>query len=309
MKHDPHSCQVCGAPALRIAYTKGDYSIAFCPACRHGRPVPMPEDEELRAFYSLGHHAHAIDDSCNTAERLRVLKTIRSLSGNAHTLLDVGCGFGHYLDVAKRLGFDAGGYEIDAGRVAICKAKGYQIWSGATLDSVPADTKWDVILLNHVIEHLREPEDVLRHIHARMHKHSILYVSCPNFRSLRARIKGEHYEHICPPEHIQYFSELSLLRALENADFKKLSIRHATHELHVKDLFAFLLKGRWLRRATYVPQGPNAEASVQRFVDGKFPALRRLAYGGLIGLSRKCIPFVNHAGGDHFESYWMLGRE
>src|SRR2546430_194448 len=106
-------CGVCGSPRRRVAYRKGDYSIAFCEACGHGRPIPMPREEQLESFYSRGHHAHAQDDSVNTAERLRVLGTIRSLRKSARTLLDVGCGFGHYLDAARELGFHASGYEID----------------------------------------------------------------------------------------------------------------------------------------------------------------------------------------------------
>jgi len=299
------NCRVCGSGTLRTAYRRGPYAIAFCSNCFHGVPVPMPTEEELRAFYSNSHHSHALDDSVNTQERLGVIATLKKIAGTGRNLLDVGCGFGHYLDVAKKSGFDASGYDIDLGRAAACEAKGYRVWSGETLDSVPPAPKWDVVLLNHVIEHLRTPDEVLAKIRARMHKNSVLYVACPDFRCFRARVQGTHYQYVCPPEHIQYFSRNSLFLTLKKAGFKNLSFNYFTHELHVKDLFAYLLRGKWLKSPPYVLPGAD-DAPVKRFVDGRFPGLRLGAYSGLLAVSRGLIPFVNRMGGEHFDSYWGL---
>ena len=142
----------------------------------------MPGDEQLKAFYSRGHRPSALDGSSYAEERLRVLNRIQALStARPRTLLDVGCGFGHYLDTARELGFDASGYEIDEGRVSVCASKGYKVWSGETLAAVPVAVKWDVVILNHVIEHLRDPRELLSQIAMRMHDSSLLFVGCPNF--------------------------------------------------------------------------------------------------------------------------------
>jgi 2-polyprenyl-3-methyl-5-hydroxy-6-metoxy-1,4-benzoquinol methylase len=266
----------------------------------------MPSAKQLGAFYSQGHHAHAMDDSCNTAERMRVLSTIQGSVGPGKNLLDVGCGFGFYLDAAALIGFNACGFEIDSGRASACAARGHQVWSGETLDCVPSNFKWDVIILNHVIEHLLAPDELLGQLHSRMHKDSVLYVACPNFQSLRAKIQGIHYSHVCPPEHIQYFSAKSLVLTLKTAGFSSIKIDYSTHELHVKDLFAHVIKGRWLRTFHYTPPVPDEDYSPQRFVDGGFPAFRRLTYGGLLAVSRRFVPVVNWVGGDHFETYWRL---
>ena len=61
-----------------------------------------------------------------------------------------------------------------------------------------------------------------------------------------------------------------------------------------------------MRAANGAVPGQIPDDPPKRFVDGNYPTLRRFAYSGLLAVSKAFVPFVNRAGGDHFESYWVL---
>ena len=83
-------------------------------------------------FYSAG-YVQPERDSVMWSQRHQflaiVLKLIEDYVGNSHhSLLDVGCGYGHLLELARSNGFDAEGIEINGNLVNLCRGKGLTVW-------------------------------------------------------------------------------------------------------------------------------------------------------------------------------------
>ncbi|MBE0644937.1 MAG: class I SAM-dependent methyltransferase [Bacteroidetes bacterium] len=51
---------------------------------------------------------------------------------------------------------------------------------GSTLEDIPQEMRYDVILCSHVLEHLSEPGELLRQLSARLTEGGLLYVEVPN---------------------------------------------------------------------------------------------------------------------------------
>ncbi len=75
-------------------------------------------------------------------------------------VLEPSCGCGRFLDALRAKKAKAVGIEVDAGRVAVCKAKGHSVLHGNFLETVPTP-KFDVVVMNppfygrHYVKHVR----------------------------------------------------------------------------------------------------------------------------------------------------------
>jgi SAM-dependent methyltransferase len=98
------------------------------------------------------------------ARRQRVyvpfLDGVRSIGVPAH-LLDLGCGRGEWLEVARDAGWQAEGVDSDEGMLAACRDAGLDVRSGDAIEFLRdcADASAGAISALHVVEHL--PFEVL----------------------------------------------------------------------------------------------------------------------------------------------------
>jgi len=274
-----------------------------CRRCQFGWAHPLPTDAELRRLYSDRHHPEAEDDRLNVAERRRIMKRIRTLAPNASSLLEVGCGFGHFLDHAKDFGFETLGVEVDSGRAEVARSKGHQVYCGE-LQEICQPLRVDVVILHHIIEHLADPFQMLEQVRIVLVPGGLLFVGTPNFSSFRAKLTGAHFEHLCPPEHISYFTPESLRLALKGAGFQELELSCTSHVLHVKELMAYFCYLRFLRTRRWINPFSMTPVCRRRFTERRGSSLRKPLYSAVLLTARLLRPLVERLGGDHIESYW-----
>lgn len=103
-------------------------------------------------------------------------------------ILDVGCGDGHFLLSAQRFGWSVFGLEIHQPLVERLRASGIE-----ATDNLPDWTheRFDVIRINHVLEHLRNPDNLLASIRPLLTENGELIIGVPN-SDTPARVFGEH---------------------------------------------------------------------------------------------------------------------
>ena len=68
-------------------------------------------------------------------------------------LLDLGCGNGDYLFIARSAGWDVVGVDADSKAVSVASEKGIDVRLGNIEILDPSKEQFDVITLSHVIEH------------------------------------------------------------------------------------------------------------------------------------------------------------
>jgi SAM-dependent methyltransferase len=155
--------------------------------------------------------------------------------------LEVGVGGGQFLVSAKKAGFTVEGCDISKG---ICEhmqnTYGIHMFMGE-LGSVP-QTGYDVIVMNHVLEHVEKPLSMLRDAYERLRTGGLLHIAVPNVACLEARFASwNSYERY----HLCYFTPKTLEKLVLKAGFEV--VFRTTHE-SFSAWFLVLLRGLLMKR-------------------------------------------------------------
>jgi 2-polyprenyl-3-methyl-5-hydroxy-6-metoxy-1,4-benzoquinol methylase len=139
-------------------------------------------------------------------------------------LLDVGCGNGEFLKIARELGYDAEGLEIDSNaRDAACR-NGITIYLGRMPGSGLRPSNYDYITLNHVVEHFHDPKAALAEVFTLLRPRGHVWIQVPNLAAFSLRRFGIHSRLLEPPRHIVMFNEKSLGTLLAEIGFREITI-------------------------------------------------------------------------------------
>lgn len=103
-------------------------------------------------------------------------------------VLDLGCGHGDYSKRLKDLGFDVIASDIDSSRF---KYKGEIEFKLCDITKkIPfLDEYFDYVILAEVVEHLRNPYEVIPEINRIIRTNGSLIISTPNILNLKSRIR------------------------------------------------------------------------------------------------------------------------
>jgi len=104
---------------------------------------------------------------------------IKAHSTFHNTLLDIGCGYGHFLNILKDdftiYGMDISNYAIKvASKRVDCEYK-----QGNLEDPIPFDINFDIITAISVVEHLIDPSKALKNIHAQLNDGGLFCLEIP----------------------------------------------------------------------------------------------------------------------------------
>ncbi|GEM_PF-424524 len=229
-------CVVCGHTALSAVYQglrfrkkplPKTYAMARCTRCRLLQVSPRPDPAELAEFYR---------DTDYWAEELVVrspgecrLETdiLSRLGGYVRCgrVLDVGCGAGHFLNCARRRGWETYGVEIAPHSAEFARASyGLSVLTQPIEELSFSAGFFDLITLIGVIEHLPHPMDFLRRLHPLLKPGGVLFLLTDNGRSWLHWLMREQFPWINPPEHLQLFSPRSIQALLEPSGFATLRV-------------------------------------------------------------------------------------
>lgn len=146
------------------------------------------------------------------------LMMVRSSWGTR--LLDIGAGNGEFLNRMKNLGWSVEGTEFDPKAAHFAEANyGIKVHLGDLLDiGLPSNT-FDVITLNHVIEHVYEPERFLNECKRLLVKGGRIVLLTPNSQSLGHSLFKQHWRGLEIPRHLTVFSVDNFLSIANRAGF------------------------------------------------------------------------------------------
>lgn len=134
-------------------------------------------------------------------------------------LLDVGCGNGSFMQVARGCGWDVVGIDPDPKAVAHALGQGLRVIQGDIEHFEGASEIFNVITLNHVIEHLHDPVAVLKACYRLLKPGGSLWLETPNVDSLGHRRYLKNWRGLETPRHLVLFNQKSLTKALADAGF------------------------------------------------------------------------------------------
>jgi len=135
-------------------------------------------------------------------------------------LLDVGCGSGELLDVARQLGWNAQGIELDHKAVITARLSGHRVTEG-TYDLLEQyNNEFDCVVCSHVLEHIHEPLELLKLISKVLKKGGTLLLAVPNSKSFVRSIMKENWRGLEAPRHLVMPTIGALLTALHEYGLK-----------------------------------------------------------------------------------------
>lgn len=134
-------------------------------------------------------------------------------------LLDVGCGDGSFLSLARGCGWDVVGLDPDPKAAANAAKQGLTVHEGGIEYFEGKSELFDVITLNHVIEHVYEPVKVLETCHALLKPGGQLWLETPNIDSFGHARFQQNWRGLETPRHLALFNRQSLARAFISAGF------------------------------------------------------------------------------------------
>lgn len=230
MRGAPARCIVCGdCPEPRLEGE--DYRIVRSPGCGLEWRTSFPDDAELATLYGGDYFQRWGIDGPEALARVRAAKVasfdgfLDALPCRGGRLLDVGCAFGFGLRAAQERGFEPWG--IDVNEEAIAQAAeefGDHVAVGALESDVLPGLRFQVITMIDVLEHVPDPESLLRAARRRLAPKGMLLAVLPNAASTVRRLLGRRWPHYAP-EHLYHWTPGSLRRFLESRSWSVAELR------------------------------------------------------------------------------------
>jgi SAM-dependent methyltransferase len=226
------ACPLCGGTAAVPSSARG-VDLARCGACGLLRADPQPDAAALDAIYTAGYFLG--DDTPEGRARLRGLKRAsaerylaelaRYRGTHGGRLLEIGCGTGDFLAVAREAGYDVTGVEVSEAAAAEARGRvaGAEVVAGELAEAGLTPGTFDVCVLWDVLEHARDPVDLLRAVHALLRPGGVVALATPSLDSWSARLLGRRWMEF-KTEHLFYFDRGTLEGTLARSGFEALVI-------------------------------------------------------------------------------------
>ncbi|HEX8429505.1 class I SAM-dependent methyltransferase [Hymenobacter sp.] len=210
-------CLLCSGSELVALPEFNKAQLVQCKACDFVFCGPVPTPEELSIHYSW--YPRNDDISPITIKRYNELLDGFEKYRKTGKILDVGCGNGHFLVVAKQRGWEVYGTEFSEEAVAIGIAKGINMLEGQLDVANYQPESFDVITSFEVLEHINNPIDEVNKFKALLRPRGLLYLTTPNFNSVLRYYLKEKWSVIEYPEHLTYYTASTLKKLMAGNGF------------------------------------------------------------------------------------------
>jgi len=168
------------------------YQIVKCTKCGLKSLYPIPDSDELQEIYKN----YLITSSREETEAKRINIYMEKLwllkkYSNGNKLLDIGAGIGTFVYIANKQGFDAIGVE-QSKELCLTALNKYNIkLINSKFENIEFEKcLYDIVNMNHVLEHLVSPFEVLVKIHNILKPNGLLLIEVPNqFDNIFVNIK------------------------------------------------------------------------------------------------------------------------
>jgi SAM-dependent methyltransferase len=224
------ACLLCGSTEIAepVAINDG-WQMRVCRRCEAGTTWPIPTDAEM---LSVNIEEYPVRErvgmyrSRASEFRARWDQLLEFLPPEPASVLDVGCNLGFFLDHMRERGIPrVAGAEINDE----CRAWGTSSLGLDIRRSIDdfGEERFDVVLLQDVLEHLKDPMGFLRHCRTKLTADGVILIQLPNRCSRMAREAGTSWEWYSAPDHLVHLTPRSLSYLAETADLRVQAMRSA----------------------------------------------------------------------------------
>jgi ubiquinone/menaquinone biosynthesis C-methylase UbiE len=150
----------------------------------------------------------------------RKLKLINSFSSEGNHLLDIGCGTGDFLKIAKEDHWEVSGIEPNSNARSIANQKTDNSVYGIEQLLKFEKHSFDVITLWHVLEHLPKLENQISVFESLLKPNGKLVIAVPNYKSYDAKYYKNYWAAFDVPRHLWHFSQNAISKLVYQKGMK-----------------------------------------------------------------------------------------
>jgi SAM-dependent methyltransferase len=189
------ACRLCGSRDLRLYYTQGNgdefrfYRCSCCGLVNYDLSGGLDQEKYSRSFDD------PLDDTLrsNRAQTITYQFLASQIPGRG-CLLDIGCGNGRLLHLARKAGWTVAGLEVSAFLAeSVTRRLGIPVTVGDIgeyeMTSHARHDKYDCIVLRHVLEHLPDPISSMASIRSLLAAGGYVLLEFPNIEGLDIKFK------------------------------------------------------------------------------------------------------------------------
>ncbi len=251
-------CPICNSDKYELHKTVKDYTVSqevfnivSCVNCSFLFTNPRPSSASLGVYYKSDDYISHTNKSNNPINLIYKLARTQTLKwkynlvakSKPKSILDYGCGTGHFLNYCKKKGFEINGFEPDedARTIAI-----QEVGNVIASTSNNIQKKFDVITLWHVLEHIPNLNEVVDWLKDHLAKNGRLIIAVPNPKSYDAQLFKEYWAAYDVPRHLYHFSKKTLEDLANRHSFSIESI----HPMKLDSFYVSLLSNQHKYEAT-----------------------------------------------------------
>lgn len=298
-------CPVCGAEMKEVEILTGklntanvvrdsaekvnraDLTLYKCPECEHGAIDNFLSDEFYTDFsVALGD----IDNEAAVNQRSKQFDPIIDFmvqnSPNTDSILEIGSGCGYLLRAAKRkyiniLGVEPSKIEYD---ISVNVAPDVKIINDFFSPELGLKGKFSAFVATMVFEHIPDVAAVMKYAYDLLINDGVGFITVPNGQ--RTFSGGCYYD--IYPQHLHYFSIISLAKLAAGAGFEIVFVRESEN----KDYLEMLVKKT---RREYFNNFTGRLDFDQKNYEVLFQDIKQLQYGVPVILHEVVLSFWNRS--------------
>jgi len=232
------ACVACGASQAEPQFEKSGFSYSQCSICKTLFQNPRPSIESFEDFYrkseSSRYWAEVFFPAVSEIRREKIFKPrVERLVSicdnkaiNVERLIDVGAGYGLFLDEWRNLNPSAKlvAIEPSSSLANECRSKGFEVVEDIVENVEGHKNSADLVTCFEVLEHVHEPLDFLKDLSGLAKPGGYVFISTLGIDGFDLQVLWEKSSQISPPHHINFLSLDGFVKIFHRAGLEDVSI-------------------------------------------------------------------------------------
>jgi len=220
------ACPACESVSATQMGKKAGFDLLVCRGCGTLYVSRLPTNESRMHYETGGYYNDenlAIPDF--VIRRLEEIVTSFAPYRRTNRLLDIGCGAGTLLTVAKQAGWDAEGVEVSIPTVDYLRTQGLNVFPGELAQAEFPAGHFDVVTAGELIEHVPDPSSLVAEVARILRPGGIFWATTPHSHGASGRVLKLRWSIVSPPEHLHLFSIRGLSGLLSRHGFQRVRVK------------------------------------------------------------------------------------